>query len=81
MPYRSALHEHTDTNTLGMSFSEIGIGIDCWVEVNVNCLWLRIPSRSVVTSAVARSPGGLHHDPGRLTWLTRLALGHHWILL
>ena len=40
-----------------MSASVMGTVTVCWVEVSWNSLWVRIPSRSVVRSAVAVSQG------------------------
>jgi hypothetical protein len=40
-----------------MSSSVSGTSIDCCVDVSANCRCVRMPSRSVVTSAVACSQG------------------------
>ena len=40
-----------------MSASPIGTSIDCCVEVSANWRCVRMPSRSVVTSALACSHG------------------------
>ena len=58
-----------------MSPSPIGMSIDCCVEVSANWRCVRMPSRSVVTSARRLFPRRLDHDARGVAGLVGAAVG------